>query len=267
MAKLSKQEIKLHNQACDLLKKDFLNWDDRYFVLENWQESATHVNSAAGAFFTPPALARDFALEAGGTRIIDLCAGIGSLSFAIWSRYTWEEQKPEIVCVEINPAYVEVGKKILPEATWICGSIFDLPRDIGHFDTAISNPPFGRIKTDGMAPRYTGADFEYKVIDIASDLADSGAFIIPQMSAPFCYSGRNYLQDSNSEKAAAFTEKTKINMGMNLGIDTAYHKDDWKGASPICEIVICDFEEARALRQPRTVASNPSTPQAQLNLF
>jgi len=26
---------------------------------------------------------------------------------------------PEITCVEFNPQYVEVGKKLLPEANWI----------------------------------------------------------------------------------------------------------------------------------------------------
>jgi len=41
---------------------------------------------------------------------------------------------------------VEVGKKIMPEANWIIGSIFDLPND-RIYDVAISNPPFGNIKT------------------------------------------------------------------------------------------------------------------------
>src|SRR5262249_47611369 len=74
----------------------------------------------------------------------------------------------EIVCIEQNPDYVTVGKKVLPEATWICANVLDLPASLGRFDCAIANPPFGRIKSTGAAPRYTGAEFEYSVSRLAA---------------------------------------------------------------------------------------------------
>lgn len=53
MARLSKNQIKLHNEAEEILKKDVLTYDEKIFVLENWNEAATNNNAAAGAFFTP----------------------------------------------------------------------------------------------------------------------------------------------------------------------------------------------------------------------
>jgi len=253
VAKLTKAQAKQHAEACKILEKDVLTWDDKYFVLENWQESANHVNSSAGAFFTPPGLARDFAIEGEGRRIIDLCAGIGGLSFAIDNCWRYDQDhQPDITCVEINPNYIAVGKKILPHARWIQASVFDLPADIGHFDRAISNPPFGAIKHDGQAPRYTGKDFEYKVMDIASDIADFGAFIIPQMSAPFQYSGMRYYQERATEKHNRFMEQTKIRMEIGCSIDTAYYRDAWHGVAPLCEIVVIDFEEVRQARMEKS---------------
>ena len=150
MAKLSKAQAKNHADACKLLAKEKLSLDERYFVLENWREDATHINSVAGAYFTPPALAREFALEVVGPRVIDLCAGIGSLAFAFWHRHAFDSNPAaEITCIEVNPDYVAVGNKILPEANWIQADVSCLAKDIGHFDCAIANPPFGATKASG----------------------------------------------------------------------------------------------------------------------
>ena len=256
MSKLSKQQAKAHKAACDLIAKDGpLSEDEKWFVLENWQESAHHINSIAGAFFTPVGLARDFAIEVSGRRILDLCAGIGALSFMTQRPY---EPAPEIVCVELNPAYAEVGRLILPNAQWIVGSIFDLP-NYGSFDVVISNTLFGATCRNGVrAPRYTGKEFEYHVIDIASDLADHGVFIIPQMSAPFRYSGQICFQADRSERYEAFAAATGIELGPNCGIDTSVYRNDWKGVSPATEIVVADFLEARARRQPIIAPSPPA---------
>lgn len=248
MAKLTKAQAKAHQQACDLLAKDVLSEDDKLFVLENWQESANHVNSAAGAFFTPYSLALDLAFDVGEGRIIDLCAGIGTLSRGLLDRYPFGEQRNEIVCVEINPAYVDVGRKIVPEATWICADVFDvLGMDLGVFDAAISNPPFGRIKrAEGKgAPRYTGAEFEFHILDIAAHLARWGVFIVPQMSAGFDYSGQSHYKRQTAGKAVEFQSKFGLHFEAGCGVDTAVYRDDWHGVAPTVEIVCVDFSEGR----------------------
>lgn len=265
MAKLTKKQIKQHAEAMALLKKDVLTEDDRYFVLDNWQESAEHINSAAGAFFTPTSLADSFAIEVGTGRIIDLCAGIGSLGVAVIQHTAWWRDKPEIVCVEINPAYVEIGRKVLPEATWICADVFDvLDMGLGRFDVAMSNPPFGRIaRAEGKgAPRYKGADFEFHVIDVAAHLANFGAFILPQGSAGFEYSGKPRYERQTSGKAFAYQEATGLHFEAGCGIDTSFARDQWRGTAPVVEVVCVDFTEKveaqEAAPEPAAVVERPS---------
>lgn len=254
MAKLSKAQAKAHGESVTLLGKESLTEDEKDFVRSNWQESATHINSIAGAFFTPAGLARDTILEVEPRgRIIDLCAGIGALASEVWDKARWRDERLEIVCVELNPEYAAVGKKLLPEATWIVGSIFDLP-DLGHFDTAISNPPFGNIKRDGEKRRYTGSKFEFHVMDLASDLADYGVFIVPQQSAGFQYSGRQMYERAESADYTKFSEQTGIVLEPGCGADTSIYLNDWHGVSPMVEIVTAEFLD---IRREATVSEIP----------
>lgn len=269
--KLTYAKAKAHEQASELLSKPTLTEEERCFVLAHWRAGARHINTLAGAYFTPAGLARDLAFEVGEGPIIDLCAGIGMLAFHA-RRQIGPDQR--LVCVEINPDYVAVGKKILPHATWICCDIFDLP-EVGHFSYAISNPPFGRLPRRGRAPRYRGARFEYHVIDIASDLADFGVFLVPQESTPFLYSGQSQFSQVPRHRVSdywEFEDSSTIEFEMNCGFDTSQYRDDWDGVSPMTEIVLTDFGESRrrrtvgttvelfALAQPQSRES-PSQPE------
>jgi predicted RNA methylase len=250
--KLSKSAIKSHNEAMALvaLERDLKDWE-KEFILENFNEGALHINSAAGAFFTPNGLARDFSIEVAGGRTIDLCAGIGALSYAV------EHKVDSLVCVEINADYLRIGKKIVPGATWVHASAFSpAVLGLGFFDIAISNPPFGAITEDDYTGIYRGGQFEYKIMELASRVARYGVFILPQASANFEYSGKRYFRSIESAKAKAFREQTGIIMQPNCGIDTAIYKNDWRGVSPICEIVICEFPQAED--QPKKVAAAPA---------
>ena len=248
MSKLSKAQAKAHAEACAMLTKDRLSEDERWFVLDNWQESANHINSTAGAFFTPTGLACDFAIETGGCRaFIDLCAGIGALAHMTQARCAWGKDVDRLVCVELNPAYAAVGRKIVPDAEWIEADVFALP-DLGRFDMALSNPPFGATKRTGDGGHYHGRAFEYHVIDIASDLAEHGVFIIPQGSAPFRYSGHPYYEWRPGPEYEAFSRATGIELGASCGIDCEAYRKDWRGVAPAVEIVTADFGEARSRR-------------------
>lgn len=256
MSKLTKQQFKLHNEAEQILKKDKLTEDEKYFVFENWNEGATSINSQAGAFFTPMGLARDFSLEIfPDSNVIDLCAGIGALSY-----YAFHHTNCNVTCVELNPKYVEVGKKLLPEANWINASIFDY-KTFGHFDQVISNPPFGNIKTGIDAEllkdfKYKGKEFEFITIEIGEYVADYGTFLIPQGSTPFKYSGSqdgfidlrekskgyNPHGQEPMQKVKKFLKETGYNPIFNMGIDTVLYKDEWKGVSPTCEVINFDWK-------------------------
>lgn len=243
MAKLTKAEAKKHHEAEQLLEKDVWSHDDRVFFTTHWQESANHVNTTHGAFFTPLDYAMDVALDVGPGKVVDLCAGIGTLSYAALLRNGAENV--DITCVELNPAYVEIGRKMLPEARWICGDVFEVLPELGErFEYAVSNPPFGRIKADWTG-RYTGPDFEYKVIDLASQYAEQGTFVLPQMSAGFAYSGvRYYERRDDDNKYAKFAEQTGIHLDIGAGMDTSCeYYDRWHGVAPVTEVAIAFFDE------------------------
>lgn len=249
MAKLTKPQIKAHREACAILTKDRLNDDEREFVVENWMESANHINSAAGAFFTPLELAMTFAVEVSGGamqggRVIDLCAGIGVLSLAVhW--HNARNNVARMVCIEQNPDYVSVGRKVLPEAEWICGDVFDLPPSIGKFDFAIANPPFGK------GGPIKGVTLDLNVVAVASRLAEYGVFILPQMSCPFRYSGQQNYEPRIEPAYARFHEKTGITLEPSCGIDCDFARDQWRGVAPRVEVCIADFGEHCEVRQAR----------------
>lgn len=235
MAKLTKAETKKHNQIMDLVNSDRpLTDDEKDFIIENFHEGSNTNNAELGAFFTPIGLAYDFTIDACSSgSVIDLCAGIGGLSFCMFNRH-----KPrEMVCIELNRTYYELGKRILPEATWIHGDALTTPIN-QHFDLAISNPPFGKIKTsDWKGKKYTGAEFEYKIMERAMEIADWGCFIIPQSSANFKYSGSRYFEWVQSAKCKKFLDQTGFEMAPGCGIDTGYYLDEWNGVKPMCEVI------------------------------
>lgn len=244
MARLSKKQIAAHGDAVALLSKGHLDDDDREFVLENWQESATHINSAAGAFFTPSGLARDTAIYTNGAEtIVDLCAGIGGLGLWAW----WlSGRKARVTCIEVNPDYVAVGRKVFPEAEWICSTVERLTdRFAERFDCAISNPPFGKTaKIKG--PRYYGED-DLAVVDIAADLARWGVFILPTNSVSFEYSGKPHYREREGAKAERFIKATGIVLNCE-STDAAHYAKDWRGVSPSVEVCSVDFDDWRSER-------------------
>lgn len=251
MGKLTKQEAKQHQQACDLLATDRpLRSDDQEFVLRYWQESqqSTRANTLAGAFFTPLDLAWDFALQVGGPRILDLGAGIGTLSWASWQRLTcWDQEfarRMRITCVEQNPDYIAVGRRVLPQADWVQADFFELPSEVTDedYDYVIANPPFGSTPRTGTGPRYTGPVFEYHLIDLAATLAPCGVFILPQNSAPFRYSGTPGHREHRTDECRKFERQTGIELGGNIGIDTTFYRG-WHGVRPHVEIVTVDLLE------------------------
>lgn len=263
MAQLTQLEATAHQTACKLLRKPDLTHLDRKLILEGYHEAATTVNSEIGAYFTPPGLTVDFAIEVSGTRVIDLGAGIGRLSWAcagpVFDHERGEMVERKLVCVEANADYCEVGERILPEAEWVCADVLnDDLSHLGEFDCAISNPPFGRRGLTGRGPRYKQADGEYCFIDVASDLADHGVFLIPQMSSPFQVSGRLERAEERPAIYERFEQATKIELEQGCAIDTAYYQREWHGVSPSVEIVVADFTEARERRRAQAGSKRPS---------
>jgi predicted RNA methylase len=268
MSKLIKMDRKVHAKACELLKKEDLSDDEKWFVVENWHEGASHEQGHAGAFFTPMQIAMGVAIHASEQpRVIDLCAGIGALSFALHIRSAWYNIRPKIVCVERNPDYVAVGRKILPEATWIEADVFDLPTELTGYDCAISNPPFGKVKT---APANLKHATEYEVIRIASRIARFGVFVLPSGSVPFRVGQESASQfDIPCAKYERFSAETGIRLEPNCGIITVGEEIKWHGTNIATEIALAEFEDlAPSKDEAVDVISSSSAPlHHQLPLF
>lgn len=258
MARLSKLDQKAHAAAMDLVNADRpLTLPERELIIETYREDAQHLNGVAGAFFTPMGLCDDLALHVpDGARVLDLCAGIGRLSWAVGFQgegFAASDGASSIVCVEQNPDYVRVGRAVLPRAMWVQADAFDISayQHLGPFDVVISNPPFGRIKTGERTialSRYTGGLFEFRLIELAHRLTDLGVFIVPRESAPFLYSGNRHYERRTAGKAVEFMQATGIKLRANIGIDTSVYRDEWHGPSVTCEIVTFNKVEDRLER-------------------
>ncbi|HEE9967459.1 TPA: methyltransferase, partial [Citrobacter freundii] len=211
--------------------------DDKEFIFNNYRGDGI---GATGAFFTPEMLAWDFMRDAGcSDDCIELCAGIGRLSY-----YQFIRNKPShITCVELNPEYVLIGKRVLPQAEWITGDALQYTPD-RFYRVAYGNPPFGKINTSGAyTGRYTGSEFEYKIIDRAREYSSYGVWIVPQGSAGFKYSGHTYYDRSiQSAKYTKFEKDTGLILHPGVGIDTSIYRDQWNGTKVTCESVLVDYQ-------------------------
>lgn len=109
----------------------------------------------------------------------------------------------------------------------------------GHpFDFAISNPPFGRSR-EILLP---GVTVDLNVLAVASELARCGAFILPQESCSFKYSGQQgheYARPNNFHK---FNLMTGIQLTCS-SVDCAMYREDWRGVNPNVEIALWDLDE------------------------
>ncbi len=238
MARVTKKESQLRLKVMELVHSDRqLTEDDKEFIFNNYRGDGI---GATGAFFTPEMLAWDFMLDAGcSDDCIELCAGIGRLSY-----YQFIRNKPShITCVELNPEYVLIGKRVLPQAEWITGDALQYTPD-RFYRVAYGNPPFGKINTSGAyTGRYTGSEFEYKIIDRAREYSSYGVWIVPQGSAGFKYSGHTYYDRSiQSAKYIKFEKDTGLILHPGVGIDTSIYCDQWNGTKVTCESVLVDYQ-------------------------
>jgi len=248
MAKLTKAENKKHSQACQILLQDTLSYEDKEFVINNWFADAQHNVTENAVFFTPVELAREaatflhlnFPPNKEKIKVLDLCAGIGLLSFMVKEQSCFGEVL-DITALELNPDYVSVGKKILPEAKWITMDVFSEEEWVRnniqneHYDCVISNPPFG-LKGRYQWKGYDGPA-DLLACAISLEKSDFGIFILPQNSVPFRYSGRNHyevLESSVWNKLKKYYPNANADC---ISVDTSIYKSMWHGASPIVELV------------------------------
>jgi SAM-dependent methyltransferase len=249
MAKISKRMLKLHQEALELVNQDKpLTFPEKEFVLANYKPYAEHNVTETNAFFTPIEFACALNIELPHPsqfdrkmRVLDLCAGMGILSFAFY-HYNGlgyaDQENIELVCIELEEEYVKVGKKILPEATWIQGSIMDSKtfEGLGEFDVFISNPPF--MNLGGYKGTYTTAR-------IGMSMSEYGVMIVPQCNCPFIASGNKPYEEVYNMDYNKFEDTELIRFSASCLDTTAIYDDDgndikWENVKVKTEIVIVE---------------------------
>lgn len=207
-----------------------------------------------GVYWTPDGLAGDLSIFAGASgNVLDLCSGIGMLSYRLRCRDYYEKRIKSITCIEYNPHFVELGQKLLPGVNWICGNAFDkklldeLVKDLpkNRFDLVVSNPPFGvdPNKGDYSWLRYQGHR-DLMALEIALRYGRHAMFILPSGSVNFRYSAAPYFQDEPerySQRLKKFIKDNKdIHFNMQCdGVDTSIYRDQWLNlpGGIACEVV------------------------------
>lgn len=263
----SKSEWANFEKAEDLLwgRDAALTVEQVEFVLDHWRPYVNGRVDKAGAFFTPAGLARTVSWCSGDSgRFVDLCAGIGALTWPLLRDPMWMSRVPrEIVAVELNPRFVEVGRRLMPEVAWVCGDVLDQSTwdGLGRFDHAVSNPPFGMVATRGARRnwlRYHGV-MEYQVMEVAARVANTVTMIVPQGSAPALWqrsggADRNmYRWDGRSSTYSAELSRPAESAALlkwyetwpdsevsGSNFDTA-DGGDWNGTNVRVEIVHVEF--------------------------
>ena len=99
----------------------------------------------------------------------------------------------ELFCLEQNPEFVRIGKRVLPDAVWIEGSFLD-PSTVEQLQGArihevISNPPYGRLtpedrkQANHLKATQSGktSKLELAAMEVALQVAPTATFIVPEM--------------------------------------------------------------------------------------
>jgi phospholipid N-methyltransferase len=264
MARLTRQQEREHDDALALLSLTrALTLDEKEFVFRHYHPMATHRVSKGGIFFTPYEIANDLAVMARlncGGRVIDLAAGIGVLTHHMLLQEQWDTRADakHHVCVELDPEFVEVGQKLLPQVEWICGDIFDAHRmsALGAFQTAISNPPFGSVPTTaGRKGLQAHVPAHLATVELMVRMCELGGHLImPRADQEYQPATRTHSR-ALQRLLTAFPG-LRVSMCQDLDWD-GYSK--WQGAHPdavIADVSVNDLADPAPFGFPEITSAN-----------
>lgn len=138
----------------------------------------------------------------------------------------------------MNSKFVDIGKKLLPEARWICGSVFDKSiwdglkkeRKNKKYNLCISNPPIGKSGNNLQGPewmKYPKGEMELMVLELALLYANHASFVMSANSVEFIT--KPYYQRVQSRKVDTFLKSVNQFFFMEyMSIDSDVYKDNRK---------------------------------------
>ena len=251
MARLTKPQEKKHDEALSLLSLNRkLKDEETEFVFRHYSAMATHRVAKGAIYFTPYEIASELAVMArlqGGGRVIDYAAGIGVLTHHMLISEYWDAKPKHHVCVEIDPEFVEVGKKLLPRVEWVCGNIFDreLVQSLGTFTIGIANPPFGVVPSLASGKVWLKAKVpaHLATVELMVRMCQYGGFVImPRVDQEYQpQTGR--LSDALQRLLTAFPG---LHVGMCMDLDWDQYPK-WQGANPdtvIVDVSVNDMDDS-----------------------
>lgn len=239
--KLTKVETRDHEQIDTLLRQKALSLTEKELILDKFLPHSLDNSTKSGSFFTPRSISQEFSVFCDCDRdtVIDLAAGIGSLAHALVS---CGRRPKKLVCVESNPDFVRIGKKVVPEAEWVLGDVFTRP----VFDAlrrrranwVISNPPYGLRLKDRDWLTYNGAS-DLMAVETAVRLAPDSVFILPQGSVPWQDSGTAFHRERKDIGGALklFMDRNPRIVFGSTSMDMSVYAKDWQGGSSKVELV------------------------------
>lgn len=265
--KITKKQLKLHEQVEDVLwgSDKLLTWDEQEFVFRNYDPRADHRVGKIQSYFTPYEIAATAMCYVGddGRKIVDIGAGIGVLSHRVLRYVEWTQNEIEVWAIELNPEFVRVGKRILPEINWICGDALDknIWAGLPVFDEIISNPPFGNLETDTSTDwiGYQGpGGLTFAAISLLV-AHNGGTLIMPQVQTPYKVSGRKPYDRSPQQcgfrtKDGKRFKEAYPDCEWSVWCEDMTSYDGWRGSTPTIEIVTtCDWSIPECKRPQRSM--------------
>lgn len=258
MPRYSRQQAEDHQRACDLAYSDRgLRHSEREFILEHWLPGMEQAKNAA--FFTPEPLAAWVAFNAHCSTpasYVDLGAGIGSIAYRLWMQLSHDRPVRAlsvIHCIESNPEYVAIGQRVLPEARWYEGSVFDpmIWMQIGDVvSVAVSNPPYGSTgdKPPKTFPlRHMPRHLQFAAVAVEHTIC-GGTFVLPSTDLPFRYSIKSqqggYKRLERDQYSMGLTKLLDTYRGLRLGCIASYFPElSFDGAHPNVNVVDVNVDE------------------------
>jgi type I restriction-modification system DNA methylase subunit len=270
----SKRQYKLHQLAMTLLDKETLTQDERETVFQNFLPGFGNDMRSSGAFFTPHLLASSLACctpsdEAKQTTIVDIAAGIGRLARSILDHHAYGGHPPHLTCIERNPTFVAVGKRLVPEATWLSEDIFSqrLWTSLPRFDFGVANPPFGQPLTgsDKSWFSYKGSA-ELMVVELILRFCnDGGTVILPKTSVPFRASGEWFHEELTDlpEALQKFFACHPTALLTWTSMDCSLAECQWQGTKAEVEMAYVGYRDEATRPFSFTSSSLPKKAEAQ----